>query len=78
MAAEQGTTIDPGRHDGEPSVEELAREDELRSTTSVADLVQQDLDDPGTPSRRAADGEPAPDSFHVPLDEYGTESTDAR
>jgi hypothetical protein len=44
----------------------------------VADLVEQDLDDPTTPSRRTADGEPAPGSFDVHLEEYSSEPTDGR
>jgi hypothetical protein len=78
MPADQGVTIDPGLHGGDPSDEELAKEDEARSETSVADLMEQDLDDPSTPSRRARDGSPRPGSFDVPLEDYRTGATDDR
>jgi len=78
VAADRGMTIDPGLHGDEPSDEELARQDALRSTTSVADLFELDLDDPDTPSRRGVDGEPDPDAFHVPLVDYGGDPADAR
>lgn len=71
-------TIDPGLGGDEPSDEELARQDALRSATRVADLFELDLDDPGTPSRRGAGGEPQPDAFHVPLVDYGGNPADAR
>lgn len=77
MPAGQAGT-DPGLYGEEPSEEELAREEEARSEVSVADLAEQDLDDPATPSRRTADGEPAPGSFDVHLEEYSSEPTDAR
>jgi hypothetical protein len=78
MPADQGVTTDPGLHGDEPSDEELAKEDEARSETSVADLMEQDLDDPSTPSRRARDGSPRPGSFDVPLEDYRTGATDDR
>ncbi len=71
-----GAAVDPGLHGEEPSEEELAAEEEARSETSVADLAERDLDDPATPSRRAADGEPEPGSFDVPLRERRKEPTD--
>jgi len=77
MPADQGTTTDPGLYGDEPSEEELAKEDEARSETSVADLVEQDLDDPTTTSRRTADGDPEPGSFDVPLEDYSSGATDA-
>lgn len=67
MPAEQAD-IDPGVHDKEPSLEDLAKEEAARSAKSVADMVQEDFDDPATPSRRTADGTPAPGSFDVPLE----------
>jgi hypothetical protein len=76
MPAERAGT-DPGLHGEEPSEEELAREEEARSEMSVAGLVEQDLDDPATPSRRTADGEPEPGSFDVPLEELSKEPPDA-
>ena len=78
MPADQSASTDPGLDGDEPSDEELAREDQARSETSVADLVEQDLDDPTTPSRRTAEGDPEPGSFDVPLEDYSSESTDAR
>ena len=80
MPADQDAATDPGLagDEQEASAEELAREEEARSETSVADLVEQDLDDPTTPSRRTLDGDPAPGSFDVPLEDLGSESTDAR
>jgi hypothetical protein len=42
----------------------------------VSDLVEQDLDDTATPSRRAAGGEPQPGSFDVPLRQRRKEPTD--
>ncbi len=51
----------------DPSEEELAEEEDARSETFVADLVQQDLDDPATPSRRTASGDPELGSFDVEL-----------
>jgi hypothetical protein len=71
-------TTDPGLYGDEPSEEELAKEEEVRSRTSVAELVELDLDDPTTPSRRAADGSPEPGSFDVPLEDYSSGSTDDR
>lgn len=78
MPADQGATTDPGLRGGEPTEEELAKEDEARSATSVADLIEQDLDDPTTPSRRTADGGPEPGSVAVHLEDYSSESIDAR
>jgi len=80
MPADQDAATDPSLagDEQEPSAEELAREEEARSETSVADLVEQDLDDPTTPSRRTPDGDPAPGSFDVPLEDLSSESTDAR
>ena len=75
MPPDQGMTADPGLYGDGPSEEESAREDEARSETSVADLVEQDLDDPSTPSRRTPDGSPEPGSFDVPLEDYGTGAT---
>ncbi|HZD73762.1 MAG TPA: hypothetical protein VE776_07740 [Actinomycetota bacterium] len=40
--------------------------------------LQRDLDDDATPSRRAADGQPVPGSFDVPLRPYRGGPTDAR
>jgi hypothetical protein len=60
--------IDPGLYDEEPSAEELAEEEAARSVVSVADMVQEHLDDPATPSRRTADGSPAPGSFDVDME----------
>ena len=77
MPADRGTDIDPGLHGEEPSAEELARQDALRSSVSVAELIELDLDDPSTPSRRGADGEPEPGSFDVPLEDFESGSTDA-
>lgn len=78
MPADQGPTTDPGLYGEEPSDEELAREDEARSETSVADLVEQDLDDLSTPSHRSPDGSPEPGSFDVPLEDYGIGAIDDR
>jgi hypothetical protein len=77
MSAEQAG-IDPGRYGKEPSEEELAKEEAARSEVSVADLVEQDLDDPTTPSRRDVSGQPVPHSFDVPLEHPSSETTDAR
>ncbi len=71
------TSDDPGLGGVAPSEAELAKEEEARSATTVAELVQQDLDDPATPSRRDADGEPVPGSFDVPLEEPSGGPTDA-
>ena len=68
MPADQGT--DPGPGEEEPSEEELAKVEEAASSeVSVAEQTERDLDDPATPSRRGADGEPVPGSFDVPLRE---------
>ena len=77
MPVEQAGS-DPGLHGEEPSEEELAREEEARSEVSVADLVEEDLDDPATPSRRTASGDPEPGSFDVSMEEFSSEPTDAR
>jgi hypothetical protein len=73
IMAESGPSAagaDPGLHGPQPSERELAEEERIRSDLSVADLVEQDLDDPTTPSRRSADGnQPEPGSFDVPLRE---------
>jgi hypothetical protein len=75
MPADQGT--DPGPGEEEPSEEELAKVEEAASSeVSVAEQTERDLDDPATPSRRGADGEPVPGSFDVPLREYSKEPTD--
>jgi hypothetical protein len=75
MSADQGATTDPGLHGVEPTEEELAKEDEARSETSVVELVEQDLDDPATPSRRTVDGGYEPGSFEVHLEDYSSGST---
>jgi hypothetical protein len=77
MPGEQAAT-DPGLHEGEPSEEELAEEEEARSQISLAELVDKDLADPDTPSRRDPDGKPEPGSFDVPMEDDGAEPTDAR
>jgi hypothetical protein len=75
MPADQGT--DPGRGEEEPSEEELAKVEEAASSeVSVADQTERDLDDPATPSRRTASGDPEPGSFDVPLRDYSKEPTD--
>jgi hypothetical protein len=76
MSAGQAAGADPGLRAGELSEEELAEEERVRSETSVSDLVEQDLDDTATPSRRAAGGEPQPGSFDVPLRQRRKEPTD--
>ena len=80
MPADRGVTTGPGLagDEQEPSAEELAEQEEARSTMSVADLVQQDLDDPTTPSRRTPDGDPEPGSFDVPMEDLSSGSSDAR
>jgi hypothetical protein len=76
MPADQAGA-DPGLRDEEPSEEELAEEEEAaRSEVSVADQAERDLDDPATPSRRTASGDPEPGSFDVPLRDYSKEPTD--
>lgn len=76
MPGEQAAT-DPGLHQGELSEEELAEEEEARSQISLAELVDKDLADPDTPSRRGLDGKPEPGSFDVPMEDDGGEPTDA-
>jgi hypothetical protein len=78
MPADQaGAGTDPGLRDEELSEEELAKVEEAASSeVSVAEQTERDLEDPATPSRRGADGEPVPGSFDVPLQEYSKEPTD--
>jgi hypothetical protein len=63
------TSDDPGLGGVAPSEEELEREEEARSATTVAEMVQEDLDDPATPSRRGADGEALEGTFAVPYED---------
>jgi hypothetical protein len=70
------TSDDPGLGGVAPSEAELEREEEARTATTVAELIEQDLDDPATPSRRGPDGEPVPGSFDVPFEDGGP--SDAR
>jgi hypothetical protein len=78
MPAEEAVGSDPGVYGQEPSEEELAREEEIRSQYTLAELEQLDLDDPATPSRRAADGWPEPSSVSVPLEDLSSERDDGR
>lgn len=78
MPAGRDARIDPGVFGEEPSQGELAKEEEARSELSVADLVERDLDDPTTPSRRTADGGIAEGSFSVALEELSGEPIDDR
>jgi hypothetical protein len=63
------TSDDPGLGGVAPSEEELEREEEARSATTVAEMVEEDLDDPATPSRRSADGEALEGTFAVPYED---------
>jgi hypothetical protein len=56
--------------------EESVGGEHVHPDVSVADLAEQDLDDPTTPSRRTADGEPAEGSFDLPLEELSEEPND--
>jgi|KBSMisStandDraft_5_1062788.scaffolds.fasta_scaffold4571135_2 hypothetical protein len=80
MPSDEGVATGRGmaRAEQEPRAEELAREEEARSETSIADLVQQDLDDPTTPSHRTPDGDPEPGSFDVPLEDLSSEAPHVR
>jgi hypothetical protein len=77
MSAEDAGTGE-GAHGEQPSEEELAREEAARSAVTVAELVERDLDDPSTPSRRGLDGRPVPGSFDVPMEEPSRERSDGR
>jgi hypothetical protein len=70
------TSDDPGLGGVAPSEAELEQEEEARSATTVAEMVERDLNDPATPSRRGADGAPMPGTFDVPLEDGGP--SDAR
>jgi hypothetical protein len=71
------TSDDPGLGGVAPSEEELEREEEARSATTVAEMVQEDLDDPATPSRRGADGEALEGTFAVPYEDEEGGPSDA-
>jgi hypothetical protein len=60
---------DPGLGGVAPSKAELRREEEARTVTTVAEMVEEDLDDPATPSRRGPDGEPMWGTFDVPMED---------
>jgi hypothetical protein len=70
------TSDDPGLGGVAPSEAELEQEEEARSATTVAEMVERDLNDPATPSRLGADGAPMPGTFDVPLEDGGP--SDAR
>jgi hypothetical protein len=71
------TSDDPGLGGVAPSEAELEQEEEARSATTVAEMVERDLNDPATPSRPVgADGAPMPGTFDVPLEDGGP--SDAR
>ena len=78
MPAERHAGPDPGLFGEEPTAEELDQEEEARGEMTVAELVERDLDDPDTPSRRNAEGAPAPGSFDVPLEDVSGEPIDGR
>ncbi len=59
------TSDDPGLGGVAPSEEELLKEEEARSGTTVAEMVQRDREDPHTPN-----------SFEVPHEDGGP--SDAR
>jgi hypothetical protein len=63
--------VDPGLGGVAPSEAELEREEEARSATTVAEMVEEDLDDPATPSRRGPDGAPMEGTFDVPMETIG-------
>jgi hypothetical protein len=65
------TSDDPGLGGVAPSEAELEREEEARSATTVAEMVEEDLDDPATPSRRGPGGGPIEDTFAVPMETIG-------
>ena len=68
--------LDPGVLGEPPTDEELAREEVARSEVSLADLVELDLDDPMTPSRRGPGSDPEPGSFEVELQPRTREGPD--
>jgi hypothetical protein len=78
MPADRGDTGGGLPGEQQPTAEELSKEEKARSRTSVAELVEQDLDDPATPSRRTANGDPEAGSFDVPLEELGSEVNHGR
>lgn len=68
--------VDPGFGDVPDDPERDQDEDEAdEHDLCIAELAERDLDDPTTPSRRTATGEPAPGSFDVPLVERTKERT---
>ena len=67
--------IDPGQREEDVSEEELAKEEEARTEVTVQEMVERDLDDSSTPSRRGPSGDPEPHSFDVLVRERRKEST---
>jgi hypothetical protein len=69
MPAEEAG-IDPGQHG-----EDLS-EEEVQPDVSVAQMAEEDVEKPGTPSRRSPDGGYAEGSFDLPLEDFSREPND--